>query len=56
MIFQQFIMVTLHSDCNMTEDKTLTPKCCGLNFNSLEGVLFDIDGTLTNSDPLHFKA
>jgi hypothetical protein len=25
-------------------------------FHNLKGVLFDIDGTLTNSDPLHFKA
>ncbi|GAX76112.1 hypothetical protein CEUSTIGMA_g3555.t1 [Chlamydomonas eustigma] len=41
----------------MTEDKTSTSACsAGLNFNSLKGVLFDIDGTLTNSDPLHFKA
>ena len=27
-----------------------------VQFNKLKGVLFDIDGTLTNSDPLHFKA
>jgi hypothetical protein len=25
-------------------------------FDSLQGVLFDIDGTLCNSDPLHFQA
>jgi phosphatidate phosphatase PAH1 len=26
------------------------------DLNSIKGVLFDIDGTLTCSDPLHFKA
>jgi hypothetical protein len=26
------------------------------DLSSIKGVLFDIDGTLTCSDPLHFKA
>lgn len=26
------------------------------DLNKIKGILFDIDGTLTNSDPLHFKA
>jgi hypothetical protein len=26
------------------------------DLNAIKGVLFDIDGTLTCSDPLHFKA
>jgi hypothetical protein len=26
------------------------------DLSTIRGVLFDIDGTLTNSDPLHFQA
>eukprot|EP00199_Chlamydomonas_sp_CCMP681_P005709 CAMPEP_0119108366 /NCGR_PEP_ID=MMETSP1180-20130426/13964_1 /TAXON_ID=3052 ORGANISM="Chlamydomonas cf sp, Strain CCMP681" /NCGR_SAMPLE_ID=MMETSP1180 /ASSEMBLY_ACC=CAM_ASM_000741 /LENGTH=246 /DNA_ID=CAMNT_0007093969 /DNA_START=133 /DNA_END=873 /DNA_ORIENTATION=- len=29
---------------------------CPINFGALKGVLFDIDGTLGDSDPLHFQA
>lgn len=27
-----------------------------IDFKAIRGVLFDIDGTLCNSDPLHFNA
>ncbi|KAG2494256.1 hypothetical protein HYH03_007611 [Edaphochlamys debaryana] len=29
---------------------------CPVDFGSIRGVLFDVDGTLVESDPLHFKA
>lgn len=29
---------------------------CPVDFSNIRGVLFDIDGTLCNSDPTHFKA
>jgi hypothetical protein len=32
-----------------------TPSACPVDFSKVRGVLFDIDGTLCNSDPTHFK-
>ena len=34
----------------------LNPKKDLPDLPNLKGVLFDVDGTLTDSDPLHFKA
>jgi len=33
-----------------------TATACPIDFKQVQGCLFDIDGTLCNSDPLHFQA
>jgi hypothetical protein len=35
---------------------TGSPGPAPVDFTSFRGVLFDVDGTLVESDPLHFKA
>eukprot|EP00878_Enallax_costatus_P004882 GHUV01005136.1.p1 GENE.GHUV01005136.1~~GHUV01005136.1.p1 ORF type:complete len:298 (+),score=84.81 GHUV01005136.1:130-1023(+) len=44
--------------CRITSRAMATPHVLSEvpNLESIKGVLFDIDGTLTNSDPLHFLA
>ncbi|KAG1673463.1 hypothetical protein FOA52_002229 [Chlamydomonas sp. UWO 241] len=42
--------------CSAPSATASAPPQAAVSFASLKGVLFDIDGTLTNSDPLHFRA
>ena len=37
-------------------DTNTTTVAPAIDFSAIKGLLFDIDGTLCNSDPLHFKA
>lgn len=55
--FSTLLHAGLMAACNNGSSEAAVAEAPSLPlFSNLKGVLFDVDGTLTNSDPLHFKA